>query len=193
MECRRISKDLSINKNKSQFGFTLIELLTVVLLISVVSGFAAFSLSGDPHRTMETFAKRFTLQFELLTEESAFSGNDFGLLIENDSYRYVVWDQVTWRAPRDSGLAKAQVFPDTIDVDLFLDEESILSLIAETSFLETSDEQAGFEEKISPPQILILSSGEVTPFSLLLEDRSSDQVLRVDIDALGRTVVERSE
>lgn len=193
MECRKISKEFSIKINKSQFGFTLIELLTVVLLISVVAGFAAFSLSGDPHRTMETFAKRFTLQFELLAEESAFSGTDYGLLIEKDSYRYVVWDQVNWRTPQDLSISKPQIFPDTIDVDLFLDEESILSLVAETTLLENQNQEENSLDEIPPPQILILSSGEVTPFSLLLEDRNSDQVLKVDIDALGRTKVERDE
>ncbi len=193
MECRKSTKGFTINKHKPQAGFTLIELLAVVFLISVVAGFTAFSLSGDPHRTMETFAKRFTQQFEFLTEESALSGNDYGLLIEKDTYRYVVWDQVTWRAPQDTSLAKAQIFPDSIDVDLFLEEESILKLVSETTLLETTNTVKNSEDKIEPPQILILSSGEVTPFSLLLEDRSSNQVLRVDIDTLGRTVVERSE
>ena len=193
MECRKSIKGYTINKNKPQAGFTLIELLTVVLLISVVAGFAAFSLSGDPHRTMETFAKRFTQQFEFLTEESALSGNDYGLLIEQDTYRYVVWDQVTWRTPQDLSLAKSQNFPDSIDVDLFIDEESILNLITETTLLESAETAESSEEEIEPPQILILSSGEVTPFSLQLEDRNSDLVLKVDIDALGRTKVERDD
>ena len=193
MECRKSNKGFTIKKNKPQDGFTLIELLTVVLLISVVAGFAAFSLSGDPHRTMETFAKRFTQQFEFLTEESALSGNDYGLLIDQDTYRYVVWDQVTWRTPQDSSIAKAQNFPDTIDVDLFLNEESILSLVSETTLLVNSQNVENSEEEIEPPQILILSSGEVTPFSLQLEDLNSDQVLIVEIDALGRTKVERDD
>ena len=180
---------------KSQSGFTLIELLTVVLLIAVIAGFSAFSLSGDPHRTMETFAKRFTQQFEFLTEDSAFSGNEYGLLVEKDSYRYVVWDQTRWRIPQDKSIAQTQKFPELIDVDLFLDQESILSLISETTLLYNSNDEDDNdnEEEIEPPQILILSSGEVTPFSLQLKDRSSEMVLKVDIDALGRTKVERSE
>ena len=180
---------------KSQSGFTLIELLTVVLLIAVIAGFSAFSLSGDPHRTMETFAKRFTQQFEFLTEDSAFSGNEYGLLVEKDSYRYVVWDQTRWRMPQDKSIAQTQKFPELIDVDLFLDQESILSLISETTLLYNSNDEDDNdnEEEIEPPQILILSSGEVTPFSLQLKDRSSEMVLKVDIDALGRTKVERSE
>lgn len=180
-------------KTKSQSGFTLIELLTVVLLIAVIAGFSAFSLSGNPHRTMESFAKRFTQQFEFLAEESAFSGNEYGLLIEKDSYRYVVWDQTRWRIPQDKSIAHTQKFPELIDVDLFLEQESILSLLSETTLLNNSNDEDDSEEEIEPPQILILSSGEVTPFSLQLKDRSSEMVLNVDIDALGRTKVERSE
>ena len=183
---------LTNNFSRPETGFTLIELLTVVLLIAVIAGFATFSLSGDPHRTMETFAKRFTQQFELLTEESALSGNDYGLLIENDTYRYVVWFENRWKIPLDPDIAVEQAFPESIDVDLFLEEESILSLISETALLENSIDNENSEE-IEPPQILILSSGEVTPFSLQLEDRGSDLILKVNIDSFGRNTVERNE
>lgn len=193
MVSRKSTLNLFVVNNKNQSGFTLIELLTVVLLIAVIAGFAAFSLSGDPHRTMETFAKRFTQQFELLAEESALSGNDYGLLVEKDSYRYVVWNQDRWYSPQDKEIAQSQAFPETISVDLFLEEESILSLISETTLLEDSNSEDNIEQEIDPPQILILSSGEVTPFSLQLEDRGSDEVLKVDIDSFGRTSVERDE
>lgn len=181
------------NFSRPQSGFTLIELLTVVLLIAVIAGFAAFSLNADPHRTMETFAKRFTQQFELLTEESALSGNDYGLLIDEETYRYVVWFEERWHSPQDSDIAKVQNFPESITVDLFLEQESILSLLSETSLLQDSSDQDNIVEEIDPPQILILSSGEVTPFSLQLEGRGSEDVLKVEIDAFGRTTVERDE
>jgi len=148
--CNFVKPNNLITNRNLQVGFTLIELLTVVLLISVVAGFAAITLRGDPHRIMESFAKRFTQQFELLTEQSALSGNDYGLLIETDSYRYLLWDQVSWRAPQDPSIAQSQAFPETIEVDLFLEEESILSLVAESTLLDQSSDSEEEAEEINP-------------------------------------------
>jgi len=173
-----------------QSGFTLIELLTVMVLIALIAGFAAISLQNDPNRIIENFSQQFVQKFELLTEESALNGTDYGLLIEDNSYRYLEWDQNTWRIPVDKIVSETVAFPELLDVDLFLEEESVLQLESEATLL---DEESDDEENAlpTPPQILLLSSGEVTPFSLQMETINREEYIEIKIDALGRTSVER--
>jgi len=171
-----------------QSGFTLIELLTVMVLIAIIAGFAVVSLSNDPKRIIETFSKQFVQNFELLNEESTLNGKDYGLLIDDKSYRYLEWNQVTWNTPTDQSLAKSIPFPEHLDVELFLEEESVLSLESEVT--QVNEASTDLEEE-TPPQVLILSSGEVTPFTLQMETQDNTEIIEIKIDTLGRSSVER--
>lgn len=178
-----------IKKKQAFEGFTLIELLTVMIIIAVIAGFATLSIRNDPHRIIENSAKRFVDQFTLISEESALHGLDYGLRIETESYNYLQWDQLIWRRPQDAYLAQTMKFPEVLEVELILDHSAALELISENKNTDQLNDQ---EENIEdPPQILLLSSGEVTPFTLQLRSVNSDNYLEIKIDSLGRATVER--
>jgi general secretion pathway protein H len=176
-----------INSSQRISGFTLIELLTVITIFAVIAGFTTMAVRNDPHRILENSAKRFVDQFTLISEEAALHGLDYGLRIEKTDYAYRLWDNLQWRAPKDEYLATRTTFPPELDVELILEPGSELILDSESD----PDKQGLDKEYEEPPQILLLSSGEITPFSLLIRSVFSDDYLEIKFDALGRASVER--
>ncbi|MBT8141164.1 MAG: type II secretion system minor pseudopilin GspH [Gammaproteobacteria bacterium] len=164
-------------------GFTLIEFLTVIVILAVVAGMVSIAIQGDPNRLLENSARKFIAEFNLVTEESALLGNEYGLQINDNAYRYLHWDQIKWQTPQDPAMATLLYFPDEITPELILDQNSVL-------YLETEDNQgidfSENEKEIEPPQVLVLSSGEVTPFTLILRTVYNDDYISIDIDSLGR-------
>lgn len=177
----------SITPLRRLSGFTLIELLTVITIFAVIAGFTTMAVRQDPHRILENSAKRFVDQFTLISEEAALHGLDYGLRIEKTDYAYQLWDNLQWRTPKDEYLATRTTFPEELDVELILEPGSELILESESD----PDDRDLEKERIEPPQILLLSSGEITPFSLMIRSVFSDDYLEIKFDALGRASVVR--
>lgn len=171
-------------------GFTLIELLTVITILAVIAGFTTLAISKDPNRILHNSAKRFADQFTLISEEAALHGLDYGLRVDDHSYVYLQWDQLIWRTPQDAYLATVTEIPEEIEVELIVEQESILALDSESDSSNNNDQDSDdiLEE---PPQILMLSSGEITPFSMQFRSIYNDDFMQINVDALGRTEIER--
>lgn len=179
-------------KSQHARGFTLIELLTVMVIFAVIASFATLSISNDPHRVIENSAKRFVQQFSLISEEAALHAIDYGLRIDEENYSYWHWDQLQWQQPKDPMLAQKMSFPPELDVELIMDQATTLALDAGDNINGSNDLFEDDENKIEePPQILLLSSGEVTPFILQLRSVNTDNYIELKFDALGRSSVER--
>ena len=146
-----------------QHAFTLIELLVVIVIIGSMLSLAVFSMgSAGGTRELHNEADRLAAVIALQLEEATLDNREYGLQLSKDSYRVLAYDEprAEW-AP----LAGQQThhLPDWMQLNLKLEGTALQ--LPEASV--TDDPSA----KHAPvPQLLLLSSGELSPFSLQLRD-----------------------
>jgi general secretion pathway protein H len=143
-------------------GFSLLELLVVVTIIGIFAGAAVLSLGilgNDREVEREAFRLRSLLQ--LAREEALMQGRDYGVLFDETGYRFYIYDyphSVWVDAPGDE-LFKPHRLREPIRMSLSLEDRQ---LVLGASGSEQDREQA----KQPKPQVVVLSSGELTPFEI---------------------------
>jgi len=167
----------SLSNIKSTSGFTLIELLAVAVIFAVVAGMLVGNLKSDPHRVLENSAKQFVDQFELMNEEATLLGWDFGLHINENSYSYKIWDSLQWKTIPIPEYAQPIKLENIIQLNLALIEDG---LDGQSNVFNVENDN---DIDNQTPQIVILSSGETTPFTLDLETETSDEKITIVVDA----------
>ena len=143
----------------AQRGFSLLELLVVVAIIGILVGAVVLSLdSVSNDREIEQEMQRLRGMIDLLHEESLMQTRDYGIMFTETGYRFYVFDyqQREWVDPPPDRLLEPRDLPTPLNVSLVLDGREVP--------LETSFESQKIENP--EPQIMILSSGELTPFEL---------------------------
>ncbi|CAK0760959.1 general secretion pathway protein H [Gammaproteobacteria bacterium] len=147
-------------------GFTLLEILVVILIIGILSTMVSLSVgSREPATHRE--ARRLAELMRLAAEESILQGQEWGLRLVEDGYEFTVLDGEVWRTALDD-ILRPRKLPRDLEAKLFLREEEL-----EIDALRKEEEKRKEEDKDEiRPQVLILSSGEVTPFQLTFQSFS---------------------
>lgn len=161
-------------------GFTLLELMVVMVLIGIIFSFAVLSMRGDDvAELMDREVRRLETLLMLANDEAIVRGEEYGVRFAEDGYEFMVLAQEGWQTPED-GLLKAYTLPADIRVRLTLEEER-------------PDEREKPQERDAEPspQVLILSSGEMTPFTATFDSVLSDYRYRLTATLLGETSRER--
>jgi len=157
-------------------GFTLIELLVVIVILGALVVLAVLSTgSSSSSREIRDEAQRLATLISLMADEAVLDSREYGLLFSRDGYRVMHYDEAEARW-RDAGDNKAHRAPEWMRLELEL-EGSPLKLVAPVKREDdpiglSSDENR--ERRRAPrvqPQLLILSSGELSPFTLTFTDQ----------------------
>lgn len=126
-------------------GFTLIELLVVVVIIGVVFGAVRLSLgAAGPERMLETEAQRLAQLLDLLNDQAALRGTDYGVVVEPAGYRFVHHQQSGWEPIADDRLLRPRELPNGIEITVRIDGFSMPEPAADSD----------------APQILLLANGD---------------------------------
>ncbi|WJN59420.1 type II secretion system minor pseudopilin GspH [Pseudomonas sp. SO81] len=155
-------------------GFTLIELLVVLVIIGTLVSLTVLSAGSSSHsRELRDEAERLAGLITLLSDEAVLDGQEYGLLVDAEGYGVLIYDHASgdWNEMEDRQLYKLPVWSRLL---LELDGEALQ--LPEPSVAEDLPGLGGDDEedKEKPiPQLLILSSGELSPFRLRLEERKS--------------------
>lgn len=161
-------------------GFSLLELMVVVAIIGLMAGLVVFTggLQGEA-RLQEREAYRLSGLIELLREEALMQNRDHAVEFTESGYRFLQYDYVErrWLVPLNERLFVDYALPD---------ENLRLELAIEGRFatLEFEFEDAPENDAENEPQLLILSSGELTPFQLdfVFRDNPGRYRLTAEID-----------
>jgi len=184
-------------KIKREVGFTLIEIMLVLVLLSVSSMAVIMSLPDSQDDQMEEQASRFYQLVQLLNEDALLNGMDYGIYFnqERQEYRFMTLTVDGWQPLEKNRFFTEVKMEDTsVEFEMELggsawaDDDRLFepgSLFDEEMFADLEE-----DKKPIPPQVMVLSSGEVTPFVVTLfpgNERSNldDKTWEVKVDESG--------
>jgi len=173
MKILRSNKPISsaFQRYRSQSGFTLIEMLVVLVIIGIVITSVTLSIhTDDRSEKMETEMRRIQALLKLAREEAVMQDEDIALRVSEDKYSFEILGEKGWEPISDDKVFRERKVVDGTELALKVDD-------LEIDF--GKQQEAAGDDKIPPPRIFILSSGEIMPFELIL--RTVDQSLQYSI------------
>jgi general secretion pathway protein H len=169
-------------------GFSLLELMVVVAIIGVMAGVLVLSAGlGNEERSQEREANRLSGLIGLLREEALMQNRDFGLELTETGYRFLQYDyvQLRWLPPLNERLFLDYTMPDArLTLELALEGRDIT--------LEPAFEDAPEDDADPEPQLLVLSSGELTPFEIAIRFAQSQGTYHLNAEIDGTLEVTRA-
>ncbi|RWX53537.1 type II secretion system minor pseudopilin GspH [Photobacterium chitinilyticum] len=175
---------------KRAAGFTLIEILLVLVLLATSAVAVIVTLPESQEDKVKEEAARFHHLIQLLGEDALLNGIDYGVRIDRSRYQFLQLTSQDWQPVQDSRFFTEVDMDEEIKLRVEIggyswqDKDRLFkpgSLFDEDLFAEQTD-----KKKIKPPQVVVMASGEYTPFSLEFEIDGENQFWRVQADELGQ-------
>jgi general secretion pathway protein H len=133
-------------------GFTLIEILVVMVLISIILSMAVISLGNHRERELREEIVRLQQLIQLAQDESILNQRPLAIKFLENGYRFEFQERV-----EDERIWKTITTPDVLR-ERSLEQEMEIILRQDGLPVSLENEDSG--------RIVILSSGEMTPFEL---------------------------
>lgn len=178
---------------KRSAGFTLIEMMLVLVLLATSAVAVISTLPDNKRDEVKEQAVRFHHLAQLLGEDAMLNGVDYGIRVEPHQYNFLQLTQDGWQ-PLEGTKFYTDVKLDnaiTTQVEIggaWKDKDRLFksdSLFKDEDLFTKSDE----EKKKIKPQIVVMASGEYTPFTLNFEVDGENQFWRVSADEVGNLVL----
>jgi general secretion pathway protein H len=152
-----------------QRGFTLWELLIVVAIIAITISMVQLSVGlSDETRDLKKVGKSLGKLFHLLSQEAVFESRNFAVSVQDQGFIVLEYNEGEWTRSEQSFFSKIK-----------MTESQHSELIIEDQIIDIST-------KTQPqPHILILSSGEMTPFEWRISDRRMQSGIVLQGNILG--------
>jgi general secretion pathway protein H len=167
---------------RAERGFTLLEILVVVAIIGIMATLAVLSIgSRSLDDRMATEARRLHELLLLAADEAVLQGTELGFLQTPQGYQFLTLRDDKWVPLEDAGPLRARALAPPLYLELQVDGRRARPQRVD---------QPGVELK---PQVLLLSSGDATEFTLDLRAPQYLPYYRVQGDVLGQMKFERKE
>lgn len=174
-------------KKRLQHGFTLIEIMLVLVLLSLSAVAVIATLPNNSDDVAKSQAQRLYQRLRLLSEEAILSGQDFGIRIDEarNSYTLLHLKKEGWQPVELHKIKAKTTLDNSIQLtlkmggDIWKNEERLFNSASlfddDSSLFEPSSFDEKNQDSITKktPQILLLSSGELTPMQLTFTSRDS--------------------
>ena len=186
---------------RNQQGFTLLEIMVVVVVMGVMITFASLSIGSRVNEDkLENEARRAEAIIKLASEEAEAKGVEIGLRFSEGGYRLLRLNESKhWQDYEQGGPLRRRTFSAPFALALTVDGRAVrlpaeLTPEQEEALADSATLKSAKEDEASriTPQVLLLSSGEITPFTLLMTAPGIAASYRIEADALGRVQRVRS-
>jgi len=147
-------------------GFTLLELMIVIVLIGMLAGMVSLASGPSPVRQARQQAEDLIRVVQQLRERAVLDAREYGLRVQPDAYQAVRLEARGWMA-----VTPVQRLPENLALGLEQDGQVL-----------TLDDATG------APQLLMLSSDEISPFRLLIKF-AGQTLLQVSSDGMAEPFV----
>ncbi len=140
-------------------GFTLIEIMVVLVIVTIMAAIAVASLPAF-NRTGEfdTEQRRLMTLLLMAREEAVLQSTELGLAVGLDHYEFMRFNDLSrvWQ-PISEPPFQPRRLPEGVELELTVTESSL------RLGSHDDDDDAG-----DSPGVMLLSSGEITPFDLTM-------------------------
>jgi len=164
-------------------GFTLVEIMVVVVIVGIMASFAVLSIGNRAlDDRLETEARRLNQLLTLAADEAVLQGVELGFQRTGDGYVFLaLGPDGKWAPLVESDALRARSLAEPFYLELMVEGRRV------------APPEAGEEKGETVPQVLLLSSGEATPFRLEVRARNHAAYYELGGDVLGRLTLERKD
>ena len=152
-------------------GFTLLEVMIVVVIVALLMSAVVPMVQRSSDDRLKEAVDRFTALVKLAQDESILQSRQLGLSIKEESYSFLQQEGEGWITFEEGPFRKRQLSGGT-KITFFLDDTDV------------SLAEGVVKPKEIKPQVYILSSGEMTPFSATFSFRAGGSI-KVTFDAIA--------
>ncbi len=139
-------------------GFTLLELLVAMALLGLLSGMAVLAVGGIDERRAREEAAALRDRVAFASEEAMLQGEEYLLAVASGSYRFLRFDtgERQWRDATHPLLGEHRL-PRGLRIEIEVEaREGAAGALAGDAAATTASDAV---------EVLLLSTGEITPFS----------------------------
>ncbi len=158
-------------------GFTLIEIMVVIVIIGVILSFATLSIGdGGLAQKLEQETQRLASLLKLANQEAIMQAKEMGVSFDTDGYHFYVLQEQQWQLVQDD-IFRPRILPPGMQTEIHIEGVPIV-----------------LSKDKKTPQLLLLSSGELTPFEVIFTVES-DKTLRYRLTSttIGEINVQKEE
>ncbi len=171
----------------------MIELLVVLVLLGLISSLALMTVGGgNQTREMLNEVTRMQAILRLAADEAIFSNEEIGVLIEDEGYEFLVWNEEESKWENSSKQAfRPRSLPEWLTLDFQREgkgREILGTSVSGEYFANT--ETLEIEQSAKKPSFMLLSSGEIDEFIIgvqIMDD--SDSRIEIKTDEYGEIIV----
>lgn len=168
------------SKKHALKGFTLIEVMLVLLLMGIAAGYVVFNAFGaSKSDLLKSQAQRLQVIVDMASDFAVLNQQQLGIRVEQEdnAYFFVYLDEDNeWQRLEGEKIYDTYTLPEPFTFTLNLDdlpwdtEDRLFDrdIFDENLSVSSDGVDIGSDEdkRLPPPQILIMSSGDITPFTL---------------------------
>ena len=148
-------------------GFTLIEIMVVIVIVSILVGAVSLTFPRSTDDLLKEDAERFSELLYLAQDEAILQSRDLAIAINDSGYSFLSKNDKSWSEFSEEPFKPKKLSGNPISA---LDLEGINIKLTNKSKTK--------------PQIVIYSSGEITPFVYSFGYKNASYV-SIDVDAGG--------
>lgn len=182
-----------LKPNQNQQGFTLLEILVVLVVLSLVSVAVISTLPfGTTHSETDDVQTAYQ-RIQLLQENAMLSGRTYGVQLNDTrtSVKFLTYTKGQWH-PVPQAMMNSE-FTISDDVTMTFQQGGSIWLNKDRLYFPEkkqgiTDSEFGDKEKIVTPQIVIYSTGMITPFKLSFSGNSGS-TSSISVTANGQLVM----
>lgn len=184
---------------KHHRGFTLLEIMLVMLLLGLMASYVVVNFVSESRTArLQKETERLQQLVQVVSETAILKQQDFGLMLSDKGYQFLLHDGQKWQEVEEPKFMQFHPWPEALRAELELEglswaEDSILGqeefrklqeelLEQQAEAAEEEDKKADKDGKIKGPvknrekpllpNVYILSSGDISPFQLVLADET---------------------